>query len=445
MDDSTFIRQLDEHLILRHAAPADAAALSDFNSLIHSDEPGERDLGVGAWTHDLLSRPHPTLRPGDFTIVEDTASRQIVSSLCLIPQTWTFAGIPFKVGRPELVGTLAEYRGRGLVRAQMETVHAWSASRGDLVQAITGIPYYYRLFGYEMALNLDGGRAGFIPHVPELEAGKDEPYRLRPALPADVPFLMQVYTAGCRRSLVSCQRDEALWLYELTSRSSESVMNLAFHIIESIAGEALGFIAHQRKRWGAMLTCNLYELKPGISWAAVTPCVLRYLDKAGRAAPAWHGSKPYGAFGFWLGESHPVYEVIPNRLPRKREPYAWYIRVPDLPAFVRHIMPALEQRLTTSLIPNYSGELRLTFYRDGLRLGFEQGKLVKAEKYRPAPTGGSGEAGFPNLTFLHLLFGHRSLDELQYAFDDCWVDTDEAALVLNTLFPRQPSEVWPVS
>ena len=41
-----------------------------------------------------------------------------------------------------------------------------------------------------------------------------------------------------------------------------------------------------------------------------------------------------------MGESHPVYETVPDRLPRFRKPYAWYIRVPDLLSFVRHIAPA---------------------------------------------------------------------------------------------------------
>ena len=118
---------------------------------------------VAAWTHDLLTRPHPTLRPDDFTIVEETATGRIVSSLNLIPQTWSYEGIEFGVGRPELVGTLPEFRNRGLVRLQFEEIHKWSAERGDMVQAITGIPYYYRLFGYEMALDLAGRRFGYEP------------------------------------------------------------------------------------------------------------------------------------------------------------------------------------------------------------------------------------------------------------------------------------------
>ena len=159
--DHDVLRDLDDGLLLRHGRVSDATALAAFNAEIHRN-PGspEPDIAAGVWTRDLLTRPHPTLRPDDFTLVEDRRSGTIVSSLNLIPQTWTYGGIPFGVGRVELVGTLPEYRRRGLVRRQMEVVHAWSAARGHLAQAITRIPFYYRQFGYDMALGLGGGRAG---------------------------------------------------------------------------------------------------------------------------------------------------------------------------------------------------------------------------------------------------------------------------------------------
>ena len=165
MKSPTILRDLGDHLILRRATPDDADTLAEFNALIHTDEPGQPDKRIASWTKDLITKPHPTFSPGDFTIVEDTSTRKIVSSLNLISQTWSYAGIPFKVGRPELVGTLPEYRNRGLVRAQFEVIHQWSAERGEMAQGITGIQYYYRLFGYEMALNLSGGRAGYLLHI----------------------------------------------------------------------------------------------------------------------------------------------------------------------------------------------------------------------------------------------------------------------------------------
>ena len=42
------------------------------------------------------------------------------------------------------------------MRKQFDVIHAVSAQRGELMQGITGIPWYYRQFGYEMALDLEG-------------------------------------------------------------------------------------------------------------------------------------------------------------------------------------------------------------------------------------------------------------------------------------------------
>ena len=53
-------------------------------------------------------------------------------------------------------------------------------------------------------------------------------------------------------------------------------------------------------------------------------------------------------------------------------------------------------------------------------------------------------ATFPDLTFLQLLFGFRSLRELEAAFPDCLVRTPEARALLNALFPKTPSDIWPV-
>jgi len=51
---------------------------------------------------------------------------------------------------------------------------------------------------------------------------------------------------------------------------------------------------------------------------------------------------------------------------------------------------------------------------------------------------------FPDLTFLQLLFGFRALAELEAAFPDCIVRTNEARALLDALFLRTPSDVWPL-
>jgi hypothetical protein len=446
--EPTIVRDLGDGLILRRSTAADADALADFNSRIHSDNgPDNPDLRLGALTRDMLLRPHPTFAPDDFTIVEDTRTGQIVSSMDLISQTWAYCGIPFGVGRPELVGTLPEFRNRGLVRAQFEVVHRWSAERGQMVQAITGIPYYYRLFGYEMALNLGGGRSGFAPQLPKLKEGETEPYTLRDATAHDIAFVAEVYAqAVAAREPITCARTPAEWRHEIEGRSQENIDCRRVCVIESAAGEAVGYVIHPEYLWeggpGTTLPAIAYELKPGVSWLAVTPSVARALWERGEQRAAARG-KRVERFAFALGAAHPVYDAWRDRLPNPPRLYAWYLRVPDLPGFVRHIAPALETRLARSLAPGWSGELKLSFYKTGLRLTLEDGRLKAADTWRPAP-GDEGQAGFPDLSFLQLLFGYRDLDELHHAFADCWYGDNDTRTVLTALFPKQVSNVLPI-
>lgn len=437
----TVLRDLGNGLVMRRSTPQDAEALAQFNAQIH----GENELDaqrVAAWTHDLLTRPHPTLHPDDFTIVEETATGRIVSSMNLIPQTWTYEGIEFGVGRPELVGTLPEYRDRGLVRLQFEEIHQWSAARGDRVQGITGIPYYYRLFGYEMALDLAGRRLGYEAHVPTLKDGQEEPYRLRLADEADLPFIAELYDGAIRRHAIACVRTPEIFRYELNGQSEHNVDRYVTLIIEDQSGGPRGYLQHSHYLRGGSLSAVWYELRPGVSWLAVTPSVVRYLWDKGKEYAQREG-KPRTAFGFQLGAEHPAYETLGNNLPTHQD-YAWYLRVADLPGFLKHIRPALEKRLAESIAVGHSREIKVSFYRTGLRLVLERGKLAVIEPWKPTPKD-SGAIAFPDLTFLQVLFGYRSYDELHQSFADCWCDDEEARALINILFPKKASDVFPIA
>jgi hypothetical protein len=437
-----FIKDLGAGLILRRSSPADAEALAEFCGIIHSDVPGRSDELIVAWTRDLLTRPHPTFHADDFTVVEETGSGRIISTVNLISQTWTYDGLPFKVGRPELVGTLPEFRNRGLIRLQFDEIHRWSEERGELVQTITGIPFYYRLFGYEMALDLDGARSGFEMNIPALAAGESEPYTFRPAGEADIPFMTEIYTYACARYPIACIRDAAVWRYELLGRSK--TVSTAFVIIENKNGEPVGLLRHLPELGKDGITCLLYEIKPGGSWLDVTPGVMRYLWKTGQEFSR-RGEQACTAFTFALGESHPIYEAFQERLPFVKPSYAWYLRVADLPRFIKHIAPALEKRLALSIAAGYTGEKRVSFYRDGLRLAFKNGTLIGIEPWKPGPGEMEGDIAFPGLTFLQLLFGYRSLEELRTSFADCWWASNETRAFFNALFPKKASQVYPIS
>jgi hypothetical protein len=443
LNNRPILRNLGEGLILCRTKATDADALGEFNSRIHSDDGFDvPDLRVRDWTRDLVARPHPTFHEDHCTLVVEAATGKIVSSMNLIPQTWAYEGIPFGVGRPELVGTLPEFRNRGLVRAQFEEVHKWSAGRGDLVQGITGIPYYYRLFGYEMGLELGGGRTGFESQLPRLKESEQEPFNIRPANAADIPFLMDIYAHGAQRKLVTCVRDEAIWRYELSGMSELNVERLEYRILELPGTNTpAGYFTHPWYDWDTGLPAFQYELKGGVSWLEATPTVARYLWETGESYSKRDGKpKIRTTYTFWFGSEHPAYDIFRERLPRLRDPYAWYIRVPDLPAFLQVIAPALERHIAESAIVGYSGEVKISFYHSGLRLVLEKGRLATIESWKPCHED-QGNAAFPDLSFLQLVFGYRNFEELEQSYADCTYKDDERRVLLNTLFPKKASSV----
>ena len=429
-------RDLGDGLVLRFATPADAEPLAQFNGHLHGRD--RFNEFVAAYTRDIMSEAHPTCGPSNVALVKDTQTDQIVSTMCLIPQTWTYAGIPFEVGRPEVVGTAPAFRRRGLVSAQFDVLHAKSAAMGHHVQCITGIPWYYRQFGYEYALDLDGGRMAYLVNVPALKEGESEPYRLRPMTLDDLPFVKPLYDHECSRWLVACPRPDWLWQCLLAWYSRDSLEARPYQIIENADGRPVGYVAPDRDlMWNAYGIIELAVIE-GQSLRAAMPSVMRALKTMAEAEAAAQ-DKSVSTLYFKLGREHPVFDAAPDLFQKTPLPYGWYIRVADVPAFLRHIAPALEARLARSPLAGHTGEIKINEYTRGFRLDWEQGKIVTIEPWTPADNQ-DGHAAFPPLVFLRLLFGHRSLAELRAFYPDCWAE-DEADALLNTLFPRANSQV----
>jgi hypothetical protein len=431
-------RDLGDGLLLRWATVEDADELARFNVAMHSDDPNLPQEWLGQWTRDLMDGSHPTTKADDFTVVVDTNHNgRIVSSLNLISQVWAYDGLPIGVGRPELVATHPDYRRRGLVRAQMDAVHAKSAARGELVQVITGIPWYYRQFGYDMALNLGGGRLFFWARRGNHESVEEERYQLRRPTHDDVPLLQELYRAHCANGLITVVRDEAIWRYEVERCESGLEARMNIYLVETVAADVVGYVDYYL--WDSGFAVHEIGVLPGHSWRAVCLFLTRYLKgEADRLNPS--REKPITDIYFNLGETHPAYEALGRQLEKQSRPYAFYVRVPDLPLFLRHITPVLEKRLASSVMAGHSGELRLNLYRQTLRLTWEDGRIQSISPFE-AKHVEDGDVLFPDLTFLELLFGYRSFDELYRTWADCYASSAEAEVLVNILFPRRPSHV----
>ncbi len=447
--DHTYHRDLGEGLILRWSTPRDTEDIAQLTSSVFRDKADEPlNTPLANLMRELMSGRHPVMGPGDFALVEDTQKQgnPLVACTCLWRHTWEYEGIPFGVGRPEIVATDPAYRNRRLIRAIFELIHARSKAEGHLVQAITGIPYFYRLFGYEYTLDLSGTCFTYVSLIPKIKEDSTEPFSLRDATWEDIPLLQQLYDRQRASSIVSAPIGEDWWRYQLmTWNTSKTGDSWHIQMIIDTAGKPHGYLIMPDMRWRKSVPVFDMAFAKGANILAIMPSVLRALYVQGLQMPArGNNPEPISRIAFVLGRSHPVYDVLGKDLANEKEaPYAWYVRVENLPEFLHHIAPALEQRLAHSVVAGYSGELKFDFYRSGLRMAFDGGKLTTVEDWRRPIWDSNEDGGFPPLVFLQLLFGYHSLDELRSAFPDVWVN-DNVELLVKALFPSRPSWVLPL-
>jgi hypothetical protein len=445
MHDDTYSRDLGDGLVLRWSVPQDVERVSAlYAHVFRANAEAPLNWHVPNWTRDMFSGRHPHIGPRDFGLVEHAETSTLVASTCLLGYTCEYEGIPFQFGRPEVVATLPEYRQRGLIRTIFELVHAKSDARGDLAQGITGIPNFYRQFGYEYALWLGDGCTVYFPAIPALKKDTSEPYVLREARLSDVPLIQRLWEREQTGALVTTPISEAYWRWAMDGMHREALERWRVYLIAEASGRAVGYVRFMPGRWGAAVTVDGLMVEDGVPLAGVVPSVLRGLrDLAETTKPIRPETPPAGAVQFRLWVGHALSSALGDiSIATDPYPYAWYLRVPDLPRFLRHIAPALDRRLAASSQAGYSGELTLDFYRGGLRLAFETGKLTTAEGWQRQPWV-RAQAGYPPLVFLQALFGYRSLHELRTIYPDVWAEGDAAAL-LDALFPKRPSCLVPL-
>jgi hypothetical protein len=461
--DDGYRRDLGGGLVLRWTTADDVErVVTLYSQVFRRSEDAPPNEHVGVWTRDMFCGRHPHIGPHDFAAVEDTRTGALVACACLLRYSCSYEGIPFGFGRPEVVATLPEYRNRGLIRAIFELLHARSDERGDLAQGITGIPYYYRQFGYEFAAALEEDITVYFPAIPALKSGATEPYALREATADDIPLLSRLWERTHAGAALWTEIGDDYWRWAMLGMHSDAMERWRAYMIVGTgaggsaaggsaaggsadghgSGRSVGALILAPGRRSATITVSGPLVEAGTPLVRVMPSVLRGLQALAPTTKARPETPPPGAVTLrWAGPAL-ANSLGDVRFIAEPYPYPWYIRVADMPAFLRHVAPTLERRLAASAQAGYTGELTIDLYRGGLRLAFERGRLTAAERWRK-PVWGEGMAAYPPLVFVQSLFGYRSLHELRAIYPDVWAEGDATAL-LNALFPKRASLLMPL-
>jgi GNAT superfamily N-acetyltransferase len=434
--DGLVLRSLSEH--------PERERLSRFYVDVYADDGEAHAKSMAAWAADLTSGKHPTVSDDDvWMVIDPTRDNEIVSALILIPQVWRYEDVTFNVGRPELIGTKLEYRRRGLVRALMDAAHERAAAIGCNVTGITGIPFFYRQFGYTMAVDLGGQAYISVNAVPALPAGKSSTYTLRPAAEHEIDDMLAWDEWAARDVLLSVVRDANIRRYDLFGIHPESSFSLDQHLIVTRGDIGVGYLVMRHSRTDPVLEVYRWVIGPESSYLDTYEDVLRGLRQY------IEDSKPPDQRPTMIGFDSVLHTTLLTLFERTLSAsvyegdYAWYLRAASYAQLMRDIAPVLERRLEASGAHRFTGEMvidKADF--TGLRMIFSSGRLAEAADI--SMDGRESDVSFPMHSFLSLVFGHRDYRQLHHAMPDCFA-TGKAEALFNILFPRKRSALYPVS
>ncbi|MEU4746137.1 GNAT family N-acetyltransferase, partial [Actinosynnema sp. NPDC023658] len=138
---------------------------------------------------------------------------EVVSTATLLDETLVLDGVEIPAGQVELVATDRAHEGRGSVRALMGWAHERSAARGQLVNVMLGIPYFYRQFGYTYAIPI-------APTRPVTGRPDGAGHALREATVDDIPTMTRLQDAEQARADLRMPHSPALWRWLVAREGS---------------------------------------------------------------------------------------------------------------------------------------------------------------------------------------------------------------------------------
>ncbi len=412
------LQDLGNGLILRCAKESDIKLLLELVSILFSQN-------VVPFLSRFL-KDFPDFAIEDFFIIFDTNSGKIVATLCLIRSTCVLNGTEFPVGHMGIVGTHPDYRNQGLIRKLNEAFEARAAEYNLPMIVIAGIPFFYRIFGYEYAISMGGTLLVPSESIPALKQGEKEPVTITKVTAKSFPEYLRCREKG--NTYLDFYRKLTQRDYNFLSGGElgeEGTIELYLVKQGNNAVGSFNLIA----AWGNMEIRELW-----LEDAQFIPSILRFAKEISKKlGQSLHVQKP-------SKESLiPVLEQISRTTFGKA--YAWYVRIPSIKRFLQAIRPVLEARLVDSEFKGWTGKLRLSCYHEGYELVFSKGKLVDIKQLEKKEISDM-DISIPPLVANQLLMGYRTLEELSMIYPDVIWRAVRAPLI-SVLFPKIRAYIRP--
>ena len=435
--DERYCQDLGDGYMVRWATPADIPGYVDLCIRVFRNSVND-PLSKAMYLHvnEQTSEYHPQSHWRNLAVVVD-ANEQVVAGAILMHQPMDYAGIHLTLGRPESVASAEHVRHKGFVRHIFRLLHAKSEARGDHVQGITGIPYFYRKFGYEYGI--DAEAYATIPFA-TLPAKPPHEVTVRRAHVNEYDTFVRLYDADrlSGRYMITTPMGHSYFTFLLEKATSYNVYT-PYVICQNET--IIGYLILGRSNWDANMIIWAWGMAPNHAWHHYTLPVLHALPLIRDQIAIRNPDKVSELTGviLMLDEAHAARQQIPYGIPHTSEQvYPWYTRVGDYAYLLESLRPVLERRLAHSAMCGFSGEVHLSFYGKGVQMTWHEGQLIACKNTHPPLMGEGTNGAYPPGMFMVQLFGRKSFRQIKAWHHEVWADAPTEQL-LGILFPTKPS------
>ncbi|NHJ22474.1 MAG: GNAT family N-acetyltransferase [Candidatus Lokiarchaeota archaeon] len=383
-----------------------------FNLVIHQVESLRRYV-------NRLYMEHPRKSKIYWIYIEKIDTNELVSMITLMPLEWNFNGVNIPLCEMGLVGTLPEYRHRGLIGIMNEIYEILMRQEGYLLSVIRGIPYYYRKFGYEFALNLDEHIILNKDLIPSKEINN---IYFQKATKQDLSFIKSIYNKEQENFYISNGFNPDCFIYKCMNDDFDN--NFLNTFILKRNKESISYFSLGMSFDYAAYSLIVPELDDDYIIKILQ--FVRDLDKdKDQIVFNVNSETQFGQFLSSIGGE-------------KDLGYGWQIKILDLKEFLLAIKPILEQRIESSSFKGLSQDFVISDYRYSYFLRFKSGKIEGIESKQGYPLPESCDVKIPSSNLIKLLLSDKTFNEIKHIVKDSMLKPMSEEL-LEILFPKKPS------
>ena len=176
----------------------------DYEALYKMMDASFEDEDVRGITRRFVEN-HPDMGNENFFMVKK--GDEVAAGLLLLPQTWIIDGVEIKVAEMGCVGTRPEHRRKRLQEILNDKFDSYAKENGYDLCALAGIPYFYRQFGYQYAIELNFSAEIDAKKIPDTEPVLQR----REITESDTPKMDAILRSTQQRYFVKSTRTNGVW------------------------------------------------------------------------------------------------------------------------------------------------------------------------------------------------------------------------------------------